>query len=255
MRYKARIIFAASALMVVTSTNAALVDLSGWVAEGGGNWTLAPDNNSVTQSLNGDPTVFFGPGNSQGNQLSGQITVNTTSDDDFIGFVLGYNAGDLANIVSDFLLIDWKQADQNFGGFGLATAGLAISRVTSGLDDDAGAWSHDPNFGIEELARGSTLGATGWANQTTYTFDLVFNPSNVQVFVDGNKEIDINGSFENGSFGFYNYSQSNVTYAGIQQTVAPPPAAVPEPATIALFGLGFVGILFRKWRKINGRLA
>lgn len=221
-------------------TQAAPVDLSSWTAEGNGNWTRASDNNSVTQSLNNNPTVFFGAGNAQGNQLSGTIRVNTTGDDDFIGFVLGYHSGDLTAASTDYLVIDWKQADQGFFGC-TAKAGLAISHVSAGLGDNAGAWCHS-GFGVTELARGTNLGSTGWADLTTYTFDLVFTASNVQVFVNGSKEIDINGTFADGSFGFYNYSQASVTYGAITQVVAPPPNTVPLPGTLALAALGLLGV-------------
>ena len=233
---------AASLMLVGAMTQAAPVDLSSWTAQGNGNWVLAADNNAVTQTLNNNPTVFFGAGNAQGNQLSGTIRVNTTGDDDYIGFVLGYNSGDLTAASTDYLLIDWKQVNQ--GAFGCnADIGLAISHVSAGLANNAGAWCHS-GFGVTELARGTNLGSTGWADLTTYTFDLVFTASNVQVFVNGIKEIDISGTFANGSFGFYNYSQANVTYGAITQVVVPPPPpnGVPLPGTLALAGLGLVGL-------------
>lgn len=235
--------------LAAASAQAVPVNLSSWTAQGDGTWNLAADNNSVTQTVNGLPTVFFGPGSAQGNQLSGTIRVNTTADDDFIGFVLGFNSGDLTRTATDFLLIDWKQVNQPFFGC-TANAGLSISRVTAGLGDNAGAWCHQ-GLGVTELARGTSLGSTGWIDQQTYDFDLVFTSTNVQVFVNGNKEIDINGSFANGSFGFYNYSQQDVTYGAITQTVAPPPTGVPTPGTLALASLGILamGAFSRRSRK------
>lgn len=143
-------------------------------------------------------------------------------------------------------MIDWKQGTQ--GSFGCTGfAGLAISRATAGLANNSGAWCHSGN-GVTELARGATLGATGWADNTEYTFDLVFTASNVQVFVDDVLQIDIDGSFANGSFGFYNYSQAQVLYAGITEDVLPP--AVPEPASWAMMvaGFGLIGTAIRRRR-------
>ncbi len=228
------------------------VDLSSWSEEGGGTWTLQSGNNAVIQSINGDPTIYHNGLDSQGSQLSGEITVQTTGDDDFIGFVLGYNSGDISSSSTDYLLIDWKQSNQSgfFGGTSLA--GLSISRVTDVLDDGAGAWLHESSDGVEELQRATNLGSTGWVDNTTYEFDLIFTSSLVEVFVDSVKELSISGSFNDGSFGFYNYSQASVLYAGITQ-VAAPTTTVPEPMSIMLLGLGLVGIFAskRKNRLIN----
>jgi len=219
---------------------AASVDLSTWQAEGSGNWLLSGTGDSVLQTLNTSlPTVFFNGEDSQGFALSGEITVETASDDDFVGFVLGFNAGDGSNAAADYLLIDWKQATQTYGG-GVGQVGFAISRVTGGFNFND-FWRHEGV--VTELQRGATLGSTGWADNTTYTFDLIFNPNNVQVFVNGVQEIDINGVFENGSFGFYNFSQARVRYAGIEQNASPP---IPEPTTAALLGMGVLGAALRR---------
>jgi hypothetical protein len=70
------------------------------------------------------------------------------------------------------------------------------------------------------------------------------------------QQFDINGAFSDGRFGFYNYSQSNVTYAGIEDRILPPPPpppmpGVPEPATWAmmLIGFGAMGTMLRRRRR------
>ncbi|SFK55126.1 PEP-CTERM sorting domain-containing protein [Methylophaga sulfidovorans] len=217
------------------------VDLSSWKANGNGNWVLQSGNNAVKQTLNNNPTVFHNNKNSQGTALSGQITVETTSDDDYIGFVLGYNNNDLTNSSADYLLIDWKQGNQNYNGTG--KKGLAISQVSGVLGDNSGAWAHDPSNNVTELARATNLGDTGWVDYETYDFDITFTSSLVEVFVNGIKELSITGAFSNGSFGFYNYSQPNVLYAGIEEVTLP--SAVPVPAAAFMFApalLGFIGL-------------
>lgn len=238
----------ATATLAAFNGHAATIDLSSWTQEGDGNWILQTGNDTVLQTVNGQPTVFHSGTNSQGQSLSGEITVTTTSDDDFIGFVLGYNAGDLTNEDADYLLIDWKQANQSFSNWGTATEGLAISRVTDELFN-LNAWDHEAALGVEELQRATNLGSSGWDDNTTYSFDLIFTSSLVQVFVNDVLEISVTGSFSDGAFGFYNFSQPNVLYAGITSDVVEPPANVSAPATLGITLLGLLGLLARRVSK------
>jgi hypothetical protein len=245
--------FLASLFLAATSgtASAASVNLSAWTKEGGtSTWTVAADKNSVFQSVNGEPAVFFSGASDQGKVLSGKIRVETTTDDDFVGFVLGYRSGDATGSPTDFILIDWKQLNQSFYGCN-ALAGLAISRVTGGLPDAASSWCHTGT--TTELARAATLGSTGWADNTEYDFGLIFTASNIQVKVNGSTELNINGTFADGSFGFYNYSQQSVRYSALQEDVAPPPdgGTVPEPTSLALVALGLLAAASTARRRLR----
>lgn len=236
------------------------VDLNTWTAEsypavagfGAGVWTVAPGGGTVTQSVNGQPTMFFSDFTVFNTQVSGQINV-TGGDDDFIGFVFGFDPGDSANPNADYLLVDWKRGNQNFN-FGapsctpgaLAPAGLAVSRVT-GLPTADEFWGHTDfddmtcsplGDGLTELARGINLGGTGWASNTVYTFDFTFNATTFEVYVDGALEISIAGSFANGRLGFYNFSQAGVVYNAFTLTVQCPGSPVRQN-----YGAGHPGTL------------
>jgi hypothetical protein len=243
---------------------AAEVDLRSWGAEsypavagfGAGKWTTAADGSAVTQSVNGQPTLFVSDFSVFGTDVRGRIRVNSASDDDFVGFAIGYKPGDTANAGADYLLVDWKQRTQSFN-FGppsdtpgsTAKVGLAVSRV-GGIPTADEFWGHvdfdaDGN-GLQELARGATLGATGWNEMVDYKFRFVFQPTALQVYVDEQLELSINGAFADGRMAFYNFSQGNVTYSAFTLDPAPP---VPEPATWALLLGGLAALASRARRR------
>lgn len=242
-----RIAFAAALLAALTlqstAGNAMPVDLSDWSIDGPGSWALQSEvapNDSVIQSLNSGPSTFFNNLDSQGLTLSGSIEVQTNTDDDFIGFVLGYDAGDIlgTNATTDYILVDWKQAAQSG-----QSPGMRISRVTGAINTcgtctSSDAWNHVGNVTV--LAEAATLGDVPWNDNQPYLFDIAFTATNIMVSIDGVQQFDIDGAFENGSFGFYNFSQPNVRYAAITEGV------VPEPTTALLLGLGLAGLAHRR---------
>ena len=246
------------------------VNLGTWSAESyaavddfpSGVWTVAPGGGSVTQSQNGQPTFFYSDFSTFGTSITGKIKV-TGSDDDYIGFALGFLPNSSTNAAADYLLVDWKKGTQNFdfsspssSTGGVAYEGLAVSRVT-GIPDADEFWQHanllgtGSGSGLEELARGSSLGSTGWALNTEYAFTFDFGPNDLEVWVNGVKEIDITGSFANGPLAFYNFSQAGVIYSAFEIDTGPFPNPIPEPEIYAMLGvgLGLMGWVGRRRRQ------
>ncbi len=227
------------------------VDLATWSKRGpaaNGNWTVAPGGGSVTQSINGNPTFFVGPTSFIDTVLRGRIRVNTTADDDFIGFVMGYNGPAGTGNEMDFVLLDWKQNNQTASGF-LGSEGFALSRVNGTITNySPGFWGHTDSAGFDNLA--TNFGGTmGWADNVEYSFEILYQSNRVRVDVTGGAfatattVLDVAGSFPAGSFGFYNFSQANVTYSGFTLEELPPPVvAIPEPASYAMLALGLTAV-------------
>lgn len=246
---------------VASLAAAAPVDLSTWTAESYssvdtfpvGNWVVGGGGDFVTQTNNGQPTIFYSDFNAIGSDVRGKIQVQTGNDNDFIGFVLGFQPGDTTSAAADYLLVDWKQGDQFFNFTGnpatdatpgtTALAGLAASRV-SGTPSADELWGHtdfsivNPGGGVDQLARGSTLGNTGWADFVEYNFRFIYTPTNLKVYVDDVLQIDVNGAFPDGRLGFYNFSQDTVRYSAFTIDAAP----TPEPTTLVLVGLALAAI-------------
>ncbi|MEZ4722018.1 MAG: PKD domain-containing protein, partial [Flavobacteriales bacterium] len=198
------------------------IDLSTWIKEGiaaNGTWTVGGGGNSVTQSINGDPTFYVSPDSFINVRISGDIRVNTTADDDWIGFVFGYEEPDAGNSSNyDFYLFDWKQADQNFNGF-FGPEGYSLSRMNGPITNLAQAFSSKagPYATLIASQYGNGL---GWNDLQTYSFTLTYTNTRVVINIDGDTIFDINGCFPPGRFGFYNYSLADVTYSDFSYEVA-----------------------------------
>jgi len=198
--------------------------LDGWTHEGenaNGDWVVAPNGRSVTQNINGDPTVFISKEDYFNTRIRGTFEVATLSDDDYIGFVFGYQSpiltnGDMGNEYKIFLL-SWKKYSQSSGGY-LADEGFTLAYVDGVIDDIVPTfWGHEESPIYKVL--GTDYGAgRGWRDNQEVGFELEYGESNIQILIDDELIFNITPqqadmTFEPGRFGFYNYSQESVTYS------------------------------------------
>lgn len=193
-------------------------DLTTWAYPGtanSANWT--PGRYSRTQTMNTRyPTFAFFGVNSMtvGNTVlelyvdqpnyGGGTGENGDRDDDYLGFVLGFNKNTATQASNQYLLIDWKAQKQDTGS-NITPPGMRLSVVqgmpTLGSDQfgrDSDFWQKSdlrPASKIRILAAAAgqhtndsqsgktTYGETGWRNRVRYQFRFEYSATQLKVFV------------------------------------------------------------------------
>jgi len=223
-----------------------------------GNWVLGGGNTYVDQTVNADPSFYMNNLNQTSFSMDGTWLVLPAGngDDDYMGFVFGYQNS------SNFYLFDWKRGSQGYVGR-TANEGMTIKKMTGGTGDGiadlslAEFWENVSDFGDMTVLAQNHGSTKGWASNTSYDFHLDFNqnPGEIHIIVKQGAttlwdHTLMDNTFSSGEFGFYNYSQQSVRYAGFEQTggvIVP----VPGAAILGVIGIGMVGAYSRKRRQAS----
>ena len=220
-------------ILMQTTIWAVAIDLSGFITDnsfdfaggqGAGNWVVAAGGMSVTQVVNGDSTMFLSPNSFSNSTISGTFS-ESSGDDDFVGFVFGFQD------TGSFYLFDWKQGTQSAYSAS-ALRGITLKRFDAMPTLQGHLWATDSVDGImtqlfyQDVSR---------LNGIIYTFELTFTSPQISIgLFEGETELAnftvSDGTYSTGRFGFYNFSEDNVTYTGF--TADPAPPAIPEPSTL-----------------------
>ncbi|MEM9784337.1 MAG: hypothetical protein AAF899_17910, partial [Pseudomonadota bacterium] len=234
-----------SVLILPRDAGPAFVDLTGFTAETypvlpgtlarnvAPIWDVFNDGSpfSVLQLTNTNPTVFYSPTDVAEARISFEVVAQASADTDSFGFAVGFEAGDSTNAAAEYILIDWRQAQDPASVVALfapeirftgGEAGLRASRVFGVPtnfefieQDSFDEAPYTPNSGLEVLASATTLGTVGWENGRVYAFTLELEQNRLAVYVDGVLEIELARSFGAAPFAFYNSSQERVMYRNL----------------------------------------
>lgn len=179
-------------------------------------YTFEQDGLAATQTRNAMASAFVYEPMLEGVEISGRLRVESTADDDFVGWVFGWQDS------SNFYLVDWKQAGQVKEPCGEAKVGVSLKRVRASgpVDRCEDLWNSDGSQKVTPLSD-VTRHATGWKDETTYEFLIVFRPGDLRVRIkEGDATVvdlsSTDASFTSGRFGFYSYSQEAVRYENVR---------------------------------------
>jgi hypothetical protein len=78
----------------------------------GAAWTVVSNNTGIQTTNTQKPTIALFGQNAQLGTYITEMAVQTTNDDDVIGFALGFDPGDQNSATADWIVIDWKQLTQ-----------------------------------------------------------------------------------------------------------------------------------------------
>ncbi|MFH7244553.1 MAG: DUF4347 domain-containing protein [Spirulina sp.] len=215
-------------------------DMRTWDVEGvpGGTWvdpnnpgqdfTLAASGRSVLQLVNNTSGTMFllsDEANVINTTVTGTLQVaQGEADDDWIGFVLGYQNTDGDAFPEEYVGFTWSQGGSS--PYGLA----GIAGDNSGnVDANGGQFlvyvDGEPADGDPTQADvfDSNAGtANWWQPGTQYTFSITYTSAFIKVTVDGALVLEASAAdagltaFKAGQLGFSNASQANVTFGNIR---------------------------------------
>ncbi len=165
---------------------------------------------TAVQTKNAKPSVLLSDVDFESGTLTGAFHVDTTDDDDLIGFVFGYQSE------NDFYLMDWKQGGQDF-----CTAdvfeGVSLKHVKT-AGEPLVCVDFFESLGTDKTETLVKAQPPGWKDFVTYQWTLSINEDKVVHITihEGEKKLhDITHTleeFSGGKFGFYNNSQDSVIY-------------------------------------------
>lgn len=141
------------------------------------------------------------------------------NDDDSIGFVLGYCAGDATDPNAEYLAVIWNRSSQvrQMPGCspvaGASPMGMKLVRVF-GTPDAQEFWEQSnlnlpcsgPTSGVEQLASAMTRGNTAWPRFVPQNFRVLMDRNNLKIWCNGTLEFDVQGdffSYSRGCFGYF----------------------------------------------------